>query len=148
MRKNSSLWPKLFFFSFVEFCYKLSETCMSLWQLSGIWFWLWTYQCLIHTRTHTSTNTHLCMCFSLLHPPPLSSLQSVLKLNQEVAQQWRADPPMCHPSPHNASCQSRWLMRSWLHHWLSNGQLGTWRWGWRGGREGINSDGARQKRQK
>lgn len=50
----------------------------------------------------------------------------VLEWNLEVTQQWPADPPLCpHPRCNNASCQSRWLTSSWLHHCPSNGPPGT-----------------------
>lgn len=53
-------------------------------------------------------------------------LLSFLEWNLEVTQQWRADPPLCpRPDCNNASCQSRWLMSSWLHHCPSNGPPGN-----------------------
>lgn len=64
-------------------------------------------------------------CSCLRTPSPLF-FGSFLEWNLEVTQQWHADPPLC-PCPccNNASCQSRWLTSSWLHHCPCNGLLGT-----------------------
>lgn len=80
----------------------------------------------------TQTHTRLCMhLFLSLTKPILPSLT----LSWNWIKKLPSSDGLTHQRapPYNASCQSPWLTSSWLHHWPSNGPLGTSRWRWGGG---------------
>lgn len=94
----------------------------------------------------TQTHTRLCMhLFLSLTKPILPSLT----LSWNWIKKLPSSDGLTHQRapPYNASCQSPWLTSSWLHHWPSNGPLGTSRWRW-GGLRGRNIDRERRSNRK